>query len=508
MALAMSRPWKHPKTGIYWLRKRVPEDLRAAIGKSEEKFSLKTHDAAEAKRLHAAALADIEERWTNLRAPTHKLDISELQRISEEAHQRVVKHGHIPGINWDIEVADHLWEGDWGAPKIDDVLAINFVAQGIEQTMHENWCRQAAEECIAHRGLKVHDEDRLRIAKAIGSGIQRAALLLRRHARGDYSDEAVVAPPTVMSVPPLSSRGDAAVSFKSLLEGWAAEKRPSEKTTYSWTRVLNQLADFIGHNDAVRLTQADLLRWKASMVEGGLRTKTIRDSKVAPLRAILQWGVDNGKLAANPASRIVVDVRAKTSERIRGFTDEEAAQILGAAAKEQDPVKRWVPLLCAYTGARLSEICQLRRQDIFQRSGLWCMKFDPDAGSLKNENSERAVPLHPAIETEGFLQFVSATKPGPLFSNLSMDRFGNRGGSGTKIIGRWVRGLGLADERLSPSHSWRHRFKTLGRRHGLMPDIVNAITGHHKKTVADSYGEFPIEALHRELLKIPTLKNE
>jgi hypothetical protein len=49
---------------------------------------------------------------------------------------------------------------------------------------------------------------------------------------------------------------------------------------------------------------------------------------------------------------------------------------------------------------------------------------------------------------------------------------------------------------------------TLGRRHGLMPDIVNAITGHHKKTVADSYGEFPIEALHRELLKIPTLKNE
>jgi hypothetical protein len=39
-----------------------------------------------------------------------------------------------------------------------------------------------------------------------------------------------------------------------------------------------------------------------------------------------------------------------------------------------------------------------------------------------------------------------------------------------------------------------------------MPDIVNAITGHHRKTVADSYGEFPIEALYREMAKIPPVE--
>jgi integrase len=92
------------------------------------------------------------------------------------------------------------------------------------------------------------------------------------------------------------------------------------------------------------------------------------------------------------------------TERIRGFTDEEAALILRHAAKEKDPVRRWVPLLCAYSGARLSEVCQLRVEDVFQRGGVWCMKFDPEAGSLKNENSERAVPLHPAIVERGFLQ--------------------------------------------------------------------------------------------------------
>jgi hypothetical protein len=66
------------------------------------------------------------------------------------------------------------------------------------------------------------------------------------------------------------------------------------------------------------------------------------------------------------------------------------------------------------------------------------MNFDPEAGSLKNVNSERAVPLHLAIVESGFL-----------------------------------------------------------------PDIVNAITGHLRKTVADSYGEFPIDALFRKIAKIP-----
>jgi hypothetical protein len=42
--------------------------------------------------------------------------------------------------------------------------------------------------------------------------------------------------------------------------------------------------------------------------------------------------------------------------------------------------------------------------------------------------------------------------------------------------------------------------------HGLADDIANAITGHRRKTVADSYGEYPIEALFRELVKIPAIK--
>ena len=502
MVLAMSRPWKHPKSGIYWLRKAVPDDLRASVGKREIKFSLKTSDPVEAKRLHAQALIEIEQRWSNLRAPIRKLDNSELHRISITMYERCLALGELPGVSWETGVGEHLWESDFGRDP-ENLLSVS--RESVRQTILESWCQERADEFISVKGLKVDDEDRLMIAKAIGTGTQRAALALKRRAKGDFSPDSPAPLATRAADMSTVDQLSKPVTLESLLDGWAAEKRPTEKTIYSWKRVLEQLGEFVGTKDAARLTPDDLLRWKATLLEAGLRTKTIRDSKIAPLRAVLQWGVDNRMLAANPASRIVVDVRAKISERIRGFTDEEAARILRYAAKEQDPVRRWVPLLCAYSGARLSEVCQLRAGDIFKQGEVWCMKFDPEAGSLKNENSERAIPLHPAVIENGFLQFVKAAGSGPLFTGLSADRFGNRGGNGTKVIGRWVRGLGLDDERLSPSHSWRHRFKTLGRQFGLAPDIVNAITGHHRKTVADSYGEFPIEALYRELCKIPKI---
>ena len=44
MVLMMSRPHKHPKTGVYYFRRAVPADLRTIIGKREELRSLGTKD--------------------------------------------------------------------------------------------------------------------------------------------------------------------------------------------------------------------------------------------------------------------------------------------------------------------------------------------------------------------------------------------------------------------------------------------------------------------------------
>jgi integrase len=216
-------------------------------------------------------------------------------------------------------------------------------------------------------------------------------------------------------------------------------------------------------------------------------------------------GGRQSKLDANPAARINIDLKARSSEKRRGYTDDEAKIILRAARTEKETHKRWMPWVCSYTGARISEICQLRSEDIKQIDGVWCIAFAGEAGSLKNVNSERVVPVHSALQNEGFLKFAASVRKGPLFADLAPDRFGSRGGTGTKILSRWIRSLGVTDKRISPNHSWRHRLKTLGRRNGLAVDILDAMTGHGRKTVADTYGDFPPEAMLRELGKIPTL---
>lgn len=44
----MVRPVKHPRTGVYLIRKRVPDRLQPIIGKREIKQSLGTKDPKEA----------------------------------------------------------------------------------------------------------------------------------------------------------------------------------------------------------------------------------------------------------------------------------------------------------------------------------------------------------------------------------------------------------------------------------------------------------------------------
>ncbi len=52
-----------------------------------------------------------------------------------------------------------------------------------------------------------------------------------------------------------------------------------------------------------------------SLRSGGRAAKTIRDSKLAPVRATFQCAVDNRKLDANPAARINIDLRSRSSEK-------------------------------------------------------------------------------------------------------------------------------------------------------------------------------------------------
>ena len=358
----------------------------------------------------------------------------------------------------------------------------------------EKLCSDSALWIATERGLRLDDISQRRLIVAVGHAMQRAALSLQAATGGWFQSrdslgnlEHPVNPSPVL--------------FDDLLRGCIAEKHPAQKTIYTWTKVCHTFVEFVGHGDASRVTPDDFIRWKESLVAEGLETSTIRDGKIGPLKAIMQWGFANRKLKTNPAAKITVGQR--TGAGIRGFNDGEAETIVQAAMLSVDPVKHWVPLLGCWTGARISEISQLRREDVITIEGIICIRLAHEAGQLKTTSSERIIPVHPSLVDAGFIKYAQKIKEGPLFKDLTPDRFGNRGGNATKIISRWVRSLGIVDKRISPSHSWRHQFKTLCRKYGVPLDIADALTGHGKKNVSAQYGEFPVSALYREIQKIP-----
>jgi hypothetical protein len=94
--LQTSRPWRHPRTGMYWFRKAIPADLRQILGKREEKFSLRTKSPGEAHALHAKRAAEIAEKWARLRGhavPDH-VDIYAL--ADEFYREMLAKHQRNP----------------------------------------------------------------------------------------------------------------------------------------------------------------------------------------------------------------------------------------------------------------------------------------------------------------------------------------------------------------------------------------------------------------------------
>ena len=251
------------------------------------------------------------------------------------------------------------------------------------------------------------------------------------------------------------------------------------------------------------------MKWKQHLVELGNSPKTINDSKLAALKAVFRWAVDNELMPVNPATGVSVRRGKKASEKMLGFEKDEAATILKAASSETSPVYRWVPLLCAQSGARVSEVCQLRGEDIRWEGGIWFMHFRPEAGSLKNLTSERKVPLHPHVREAGFLDFVEKSGKGPLF----FDPKGRRPGAKkpqpkivAKNVARWVHTLGIEvglQFRKAPNHAWRHLFRTLARDVGIEESVVDAILGHAAASVGRSYGETRLATSAKAIARIP-----
>jgi integrase len=230
-------------------------------------------------------------------------------------------------------------------------------------------------------------------------------------------------------------------------------------------------------NRAGGITEDAARKWVHGLITEKRRASTVRDIWLSASRRVFSWAREHKRIRQNPFKEVKVDVPRKmqTREDGRSFTATEASTILKGSLAYEKPTtptertRRWVPWLCAYSGARPGEITQLRGSDIEDRNGLYVMKLTPDAGTMKTRKI-RVVPLHEHIIAQGFIEMVKQVGKGALFYNdttpqrISADPLKpsrSRSDTARAHLGTWVRGLGVDDPELSPNHSWRHTFKRI-----------------------------------------------
>lgn len=519
MVLQMTRPWKHPDSGIFYFRKRVPDAFRPRIKKAIVKVSLNTRDPAEAKRRHAEMALAVAEEWAAMmrapEPPKAAMSLSEKQchALAGELYAEVVaQHQNNPGDpdQWERKLTEiqtflPFAMREPGAPRNSKVFGENG-PRGMISGIIRPW--------LAKRHLNLDAPSRAVFAVTTAMALGRAYKRLLQLALGDGSDDA-------NRFPTFEPTAQSAGTWKDLYAGYLLELKPAASTQKRQRGVIGAFFKFLGHDDPARVTKADMIRWKEHCLTLNKRVRTVRDADIAHPKTLFTWAFDEGKLPFNPSAGVRVRVNDEAATRNREFTYDEARTILawslvpagGRISVDRAAAVRWIPWICLYSGARVNEITQARAQDVCQikvpeGDPVWVIKITPEAGPIKGQ--KRDVPLHPHLIEQGFLDYVKSRKGRCLFYDPGRSRGGKAGNPMSRKVGEALRGwvrltCGISDPTVSPNHGWRHYFRSASFAVDIQEHIIDGIDGHAPSTVARKYGSLWPKVAYDNIVRLPKI---
>lgn len=523
--------------GRWFARKVIPEDVRKEYARlygpaREAHFKIAgdtNHNEAKAQK--AEWEADVETRIATLRAerdgkgqPLTKLNALALAGRWYTWFVKQYEDDPGPPKRW-REMGDHLvWnvlypeapESYHEDPKTDphaDWEKDPEVREAVRPHVAE-MARVAT--FLASEGKALNAAAYVLFVDAVSDNLLPAITLLERRANGDYSRDAT--PDTF----PAFAEGRAqasGISCWEMFEAYVVAKRPAPATVSRWRAVFLQLQKDFADVGASGLTEDKAQTWVSKLITAKRAANTVRDVWLSASRTVFAWGKRQKHIRSNPFGDVHVDVpRTIRTRETKSFRPGEARTILRAASTYTDHPKtvqhrarRWVPWLCAYSGARAGEITQLRGRDVKKHGSFYAMTLTPDAGTIKTRKP-RVVPIHEHLVEQGFITFVRAMGDGPLFYNPdTKPRPANdpvkprrsRASTTRAHISEWVRELGITDPELKPTHAWRHTFKQTADRAGIPEKTHDEITGHEHATEGRKYGAPTVEDMAEALKKFP-----
>lgn len=237
---------------------------------------------------------------------------------------------------------------------------------------------------------------------------------------------------------------------------------------------------------------------------------TVR-KKWTRLQAFFNWAIDHGYTNVNYARGKKPKGKTGGYER---FNSDELRHLFDSRDYKEglstEAFQYWLPLIGLYTGARLEEIAQLHLADIRQQpqSGIWYFditeEIEQEAGAsqtkrLKNQNSARICPVHPALVEAGLITYVNDLKArgyDRLFPELRQDTYGKVGARASEWFTDYRRRCGVGSVK-GPSkktfHSFRHTLITALSYAGVTQERREVLAGHGSKSINVSvYTDTPL----------------
>jgi hypothetical protein len=248
---------------------------------------------------------------------------------------------------------------------------------------------------LASAGISLDGSAYKLFTNAISDLLFGAFGVLEKRANGDFT------PDETPKQFPVFDHGAAkraeGLSCWALFEAWVKSAKRAGSSVRRARGVFIELEAKFPHTSAGALAARDAKVWIDSLITEKRAAFTVANVWLANSKSVFRWGVEQELIPANPFAGIKVTKQRKIRERAgKTFTNEEAAIILEASQQIIDlktplgRAKRWVPLLCAYTGARAGEMTQLRSEDIQKVDDVYYAH--PSLSSSRSPQGSRRTP--------------------------------------------------------------------------------------------------------------------
>jgi integrase len=443
------------KTGIHGYRRRVPEGIRDAVGKTEIVKSFESSDPKVVKLRHAEFHAGVERMFAQA-----KTSAGISSDLVFEAAVRSLRARGLPSVEAN---------GEWTAT--DRLDAVDIV--------------------LADAGMQSLDE--LEEAIEVASNGERAKL------QKVSTEIAIVQGSMSRPKPKLTYclrllLEDRVRGRDTLREDWLRYERERK-------RIVAELIRKIGDKDVTTVSRADARSFLTYLEKDGYSAGSLK-KQIAFLKAMFDFGFHEFEHGGvNPWGKLKVVVPEGDDDNGVSFDYAEVRTLLSKVATINDDLQDIIRLL-ACTGARLGEICGLELGDVDIRNGSLSLRYN-SIRRLKNKKSIRVIPVvdgQALAALQARLRRLEAAGPqAPVFP-----RYGRPNGSGSAsaALGKWLTKIKLRDpkaEKPKTTHSLRHTFKDALRELGVHRDLANMLQGHTAGDVASDYGSSELIEAKRDV---------